>query len=149
MDRLKDRYFIRYNTKQQQGVRLHLCSARTLMRVFIHFISDDDFHSLEIYQEDYFNKAVSKMERKNGTLTAGKRQRYAKKCLVLLLLGLNNSPVSSKRVFTTQRKERHTTDRKQSFKSLTKSSSVMRWKCSQSSKTKVHSKQTIAKSQRP
>ena len=81
MDRLKDRYFIRYNTKQQQGVRLPLCSARTLMRVFIHFISDDDFHSLEIYQEDYFNKPVSKMERKNGTLTAGKRQTLRQKVL--------------------------------------------------------------------
>ena len=81
MDRLKDRYFIRYNTKSQQGVRLPLCSARTLMRVFIHFVSDDDFHSLEIYQEDYFNKAVSKMERKNGTLTAGKRQTLRQKVL--------------------------------------------------------------------
>ena len=58
-----------------------MCSARTLIRVFIHFVSDDDFHSLEIYREDYFNKAVSKMQRKNGTQLLVSEQTLRQKVL--------------------------------------------------------------------
>ena len=57
MDKLSNRYFIRYNTEKHTNVRMPLCSAKTLLRVFIQFIIAD-FHSLEIYREDYFDKKV-------------------------------------------------------------------------------------------
>lgn len=81
MQKLKDRYFIRYNTQKDHGVRLPLANARTLLRVFVHFISGDEFLSLEIYREDYFSKGVSKMQRKNGVLTAGNKQTLRQKVL--------------------------------------------------------------------
>ena len=81
MQKLKDRYFIRYNTNTEYNVRLPLVNARTLLRVFIHFVSGDEFLSLEIYREDYFSKGVSKLQRKDGVLTAGSKQTLRQKVL--------------------------------------------------------------------
>lgn len=70
MDKLSNRYFIRYNNEKQTNVRMPLCSAKTLLRVFIQFLIAD-FHSLEIYREDYFDKKVFTKERKKGVLVRG------------------------------------------------------------------------------
>ena len=70
MDKLNNRYFIRYNTETETNIRMPLCSAKTLLRIFIQFFIAD-FHSLEIYREDYFDKKVFSKERKNGVLVRG------------------------------------------------------------------------------
>ena len=70
MDKLKDRYFIRYFNDKGEVIRMPLASKRTLMRVFMHFIIGS-MNSLEIYREDYFNKKVFSKERIDGILVRG------------------------------------------------------------------------------
>jgi len=70
MDKLKDRYFIRYFTKDAEPVRMPLASRKTLFRVFVHFLAGN-MKSLEVFREDYFNKKVFANERLNGVLVRG------------------------------------------------------------------------------
>ena len=70
MDKLKNRYFIRYYNEVGEVIRMPLASRRTLMRVFMHFIIGN-MSSLEIYREDYFNKKVFSKERIDGILVRG------------------------------------------------------------------------------
>ena len=68
MQTLKDRYFIRvYHKGKTLPERLPLANRQTLLRVFIHFLFGK-INSLEIFNEDYFDKRVLEKERVNGKL---------------------------------------------------------------------------------
>ncbi len=69
MDTLKDRYFVRFGD-QTEIHDLPLTSKRILLRVFIQFLIGD-YHSLQIFREDYMDKKVFNKERKSGVLVRG------------------------------------------------------------------------------
>jgi len=69
MDTLKDRYFIRLG-KQTDVHELPLTSKRILLRILVQFLVGD-YHSLQIFREDYMDKKVFNKERKNGVLVRG------------------------------------------------------------------------------
>ena len=66
MDTLKDRYFIRLGD-QTDIHELPLTIKRILLRVLIQFLIGD-YHSLQIFREDYMDKKVFNNERKDGVL---------------------------------------------------------------------------------
>jgi hypothetical protein len=73
MDKLKDRYFIRlYQKDDFKPQRLPLASARTLFRVFIHFIAGD-YVSLEVYREDYLSKRVCNVKTNSAGISTAER----------------------------------------------------------------------------
>ena len=70
MDKTKDRYYVRFVEKTKE-TRLPLCKARTVMRVFFRCLLGS-VEYLEIINEAYLDKRVSKMKRdKNGNLVRG------------------------------------------------------------------------------
>jgi len=69
MDTLKDRYFIRLG-EQTDIHDLPLTSKRILLRILVHFLIGD-YHSIQIFREDYMDKKVFNKERKNGVLVRG------------------------------------------------------------------------------
>ncbi len=69
LDTLKDRYFVRLG-EQTDIHDLPLTSKRILIRILIHFLMGD-YHSIQIYREDYMDKKVFNNERKNGVLVRG------------------------------------------------------------------------------
>jgi len=69
MDTLKDRYFVRLGD-QSEIHDLPLTSKRILLRVLIQFLIGD-YHSLQIFREDYMDKKVFNKERKDGVLVRG------------------------------------------------------------------------------
>ena len=81
MDRLKDRYFIRYNTKSQLWYSPPTCKCKNTNAGIHSFQVMMTSYRIRNLPEDYFSKGVSKMERKNGTLTAGNKQTLRQKVL--------------------------------------------------------------------
>lgn len=69
LDTLKDRYFVRLS-EQTDIHDLPLTSKRVLLRILVQFLIGD-YHSIQIYREDYMDKKVFNNERKNGVLVRG------------------------------------------------------------------------------
>jgi len=81
MEKLKDRYFIRlYQEGSSEATRLPLASARTLLRVFIHFVSGS-YSSLEVFREDYFGKRVCNVAQNSSGITTAVRTTMRQKVL--------------------------------------------------------------------
>jgi len=86
MDTLNDRYFVRLG-KSTEIHDLPLASKRTLLRILIQFLIGD-YHSVQIFREDYMDKKVFDKERIDGVLIRGEglsmrtkftnKQRYDK-----------------------------------------------------------------------
>lgn len=81
MEQLKDRYFVRFYQKDAREPKLlPLASARTLFRVFIHFLAGK-YSSLEIYREDYFSKRVCNVETNSVGVSTARRMTMRAKVL--------------------------------------------------------------------
>lgn len=81
MEKLKDRYFIRlYEEGSSEATQLPLASARTLFRVFIHFVSGS-YVSLEVFREDYFGKRVCNVAENASGITTAVRTSMRQKVL--------------------------------------------------------------------
>ena len=81
METLKDRYFIRlYHEGKSIPERLPLANKQTLLRVFIHFLFGK-INSLEVFNEEYFDKRVMENERVNGKLVRKHGQTMRQKVI--------------------------------------------------------------------